>query len=404
VAEAVSTVTARTWRFIDINLLESTGFAVIYCWDRPVGRHDIPAPLRSGINAGVECKTRMRSDPALMPTFVRHGRPSSRLPSRLQMLNSQRIFVDSVRKYCQRHGIAMEMKSHGWLIVMQRGSQRRLAFGYDLGLNSSVTHRVANDKAATAEVLELSGVPCVPHTLFLKPELNAYVPPVGSWEAMLGLLHENPGGIVVKPNEGTSGQFVFKVTAKPKLELAVHKIFARNLSVAISPFLDIEDEVRVVLMDDQPIVVYSKRRPSVVGDGKRSLLEIALATISADKLSAVLPGMVNEFDQAALDQVVPQGQRHALNWRHNLDSGAEPVLLEPGATRETCIRIATEAAKAIHLQFGSVDLVRVDGAWRILEINSGVMMEALSRSHPELVDAAYTAALDRVFAGNDASI
>jgi glutathione synthase/RimK-type ligase-like ATP-grasp enzyme len=314
------------------------------------------------------------------------------------MLNSQRIFVDSVRKYCQRHGIAMEIKSQGWLIVMQRGSQRRLAFGYDLGLNSAVTHRIANDKAATAEVLEMSGVPCVSHSLFLKPELNEYVPPVGSWEAMLGLLRENTGGIVVKPNEGTSGQFVFKVTTKPKLELAVHKIFSLNLSVAISPYLDIEDEVRVVLIDDQPIVVYSKRRPSIVGDGQRSLLEIALSTIPAEKLSTVLPGMVNEFDQSALDSIVPQGQRHALNWRHNLDSGAEPILLEPGAAREACIQMATEAAKSIQLRFGSVDLVRVDGTWRILEINSGVMMESLSRLHPDQVDATYSAALDRVFA------
>jgi glutathione synthase/RimK-type ligase-like ATP-grasp enzyme len=287
---------------------------------------------------------------------------------------------------------------------MQHGSQRRLAFGYDLGLNSAVTHRVANDKAATAEVLEMYGVPCVPHSLFLKPELNAYVPPVGSWEAMLGLLRENPGGIVVKPNEGTSGQFVFKVTTKPKLELAVHKIFSQNLSVAISPYLDIDDEVRVVLIDDQPIVVYSKRRPSIVGDGQHSLLETALATIPAEKLSAVLPGMVNEFDQATLDRVVPQGQRQALNWRHNLDSGAEPVVLEPGATREACIRIATEAAKSIQLRFGSVDLVHVDGSWRILEINSGVMMESLSRLHPDLVDDAYSAALDRVFGdGNSAT-
>jgi glutathione synthase/RimK-type ligase-like ATP-grasp enzyme len=330
------------------------------------------------------------------------GQPAE--PARSKMLNSQRTFVNTVRKYCARHGIAVEIKSQGWLIVMQRGSQRRLAFGYDLGLNSAVTHRVANDKAATAEVLQMCGVACVPHTLFLKPELNAYVPPVGSWEAMLGLLAENPDGIVVKPNEGTSGQFVFKVMTKPKLELAVYKIFSLNLSVAISPYLDIEDEVRVVLIDYVPIVVYSKSRASVVGDGKRSLLEIALATIPAEKLSTVLPGMVNEFDQAALDGIVPPGQRHALNWRHNLDSGAEPVLLEQGATREACVRIATEAAKSINLRFGSVDVVQVDGSWRILEINSGVMMEALGRLHPDLVDTTYSAALDRVFAEGDASI
>jgi glutathione synthase/RimK-type ligase-like ATP-grasp enzyme len=55
------------------------------------------------------------------------------------------------------------------------------------------------------------------------------------------------------------------------------------------------------------------------------------------------------------------------------------------------------AAKAIDLRFGSVDVVRVGGAWRILEINSGVMMEALGQAHPDLVETTYHAALDKAF-------
>src|SRR4051812_21598010 len=117
------------------------------------------------------------------------------------MLNSQRAFVNAVKNYCANHGITVEIKSDGWLIIMRRGSLSRLAFGYDLGLNSAVTHRVANDKSATAEVLQSGGVPCVPHTLFLNPDLNEYVPARGSWEAMLDLLNGCPDGIVVKPNE-----------------------------------------------------------------------------------------------------------------------------------------------------------------------------------------------------------
>jgi glutathione synthase/RimK-type ligase-like ATP-grasp enzyme len=57
-----------------------------------------------------------------------------------------------------------------------------------------------------------------------------------------------------------------------------------------------------------------------------------------------------------------------------------------------------KAAQAIDMRFGSFDVVRVDGRWQILEVNSGVMMEALSRLHPDLVYAAYDRALDKVFA------
>ena len=107
--------------------------------------------------------------------------------------------------------------------------------------------------------------------------------------------------------------------------------------------------------------------------------------------------MLGDLDRAALDAIVPAGQRRVLNWRHNLDSGAQPELLAQGKLREACVEIAVQAAKAIGLRFGSIDVVQVDGALKILEINSGVMMEALSRQHPDLVYAAYSAALDKVF-------
>jgi glutathione synthase/RimK-type ligase-like ATP-grasp enzyme len=313
------------------------------------------------------------------------------------MLNSQRTFVDAVKKYCAKNGIAVEIRSQGWLMVMQRGPQRHLAFGYDVGLNGAVAHRIANDKAATTEVLQMCGVPCVPHTLFLSPEMYQYVPPQRSWQAMTALLKENPEGIVVKPNEGTSGESVFKVSTEPELELAAHRIFASSLSLAISPYLDIEEEIRVVLLDHHPVVVYRKSRPAITGDGKHSLLELALAATSTELRSTVLPAMLDGFDRAALDAIPPLGQRRLLNWRHNLDAGARPILLEQGEVREACVEIAVQAAQAIGIRFGSIDVIRVGGSLKILEVNSGVMMEALGKQHPELVDAAYSAALDKVF-------
>ena len=103
------------------------------------------------------------------------------------MLNSQRIFVDAVKRYCSEHGITVEVRSQGWLIVMRPepnapAHKTHYTFGYDVGLNSAIAHRIANDKSATAEVLTLSGVACIPHTLFLNPRLNAHGSPQGSWQ------------------------------------------------------------------------------------------------------------------------------------------------------------------------------------------------------------------------------
>ncbi|WP_461337468.1 ATP-grasp domain-containing protein [Bradyrhizobium sp.] len=313
------------------------------------------------------------------------------------MQSGQRAFVNAVQKYCAEHGIAVETRSQGWLMVMRKGQRRHLVYGYDVGLNRAVTHRIANDKAATAELLEMNGIACVPHAFFPYPALGEYVPASGTWEAMLGQLARHPDGIVVKPNEGTSGRLVFKVLSRPALERAVNEIFSLNLSLAISPYLEIENEVRVILVDCLPVIVYGKSRPGVTGDGVHSILELALATMPAERLSAILPRMAGDLDSATLDTVLPPGQHHALNWRHNLDAGAEPVLLQQGETRERCVELAIKAAKSIDLRFGSIDVVQVDNSWRILEINSGVVMEALGRTHPELVYAAYAAALGMVF-------
>ena len=61
---------------------------------------------------------------------------------------------------------------------------------------------------------------------------------------------------------------------------ATREIFASHLTLSISPFVEIEEEVRVILLDGDPRAVYSKERIS--------------------------------------------------DWRHNLDFGARPVLLEQG--------------------------------------------------------------------------
>jgi hypothetical protein len=121
------------------------------------------------------------------------------------MASNERIFVQAITRYCAGHGIAVDIRAGGWLIAMRRGEERRFAFGYDIGLNSAIAHRLANDKSATAEALSLECVPCIPHHLFLNPKLGRNVVDHAWREAMLELLHGNPHGVVVKPNEGTSG-------------------------------------------------------------------------------------------------------------------------------------------------------------------------------------------------------
>src|SRR5581483_6912099 len=108
------------------------------------------------------------------------------------MPGSNRIFIDAITKYCTSRGIACEVLSQGWLIVMERGGMRRFALGYDLGLNSAISHRIASDKAATSDILAMSGIPCIAHTQFSNPVLADYAPTTGLREAMRDLLRQHP--------------------------------------------------------------------------------------------------------------------------------------------------------------------------------------------------------------------
>jgi len=304
------------------------------------------------------------------------------------MPGGERIFVTAIRQYCARHDIEVDVREDGWLIAMRRGARRHFTLGYDIGVNSSIAHRLANDKSATADILALSGVPCIFHHIFLNPKMGEHIAASGSWDAMQSLLEQNPQGVVVKPNEGTAGRSVFKVTKRRELELAVGEIFSSYLTLAIAPFVDIEEEVRVILLDQTPMVVYRKERPSVVGDGRHTLRELSLGFV---------PGRLNNLDRSEPEAIVPEGERRALNWRHNLDTGAQPFLMEQGEGSTACVKIAAAAVRAIGIDFAAVDVVRSDGAWKVLEINSGVRMEALGARYLDLVCATYAAALDRIF-------
>jgi glutathione synthase/RimK-type ligase-like ATP-grasp enzyme len=311
------------------------------------------------------------------------------------MINAPHIQIAAVTRYCAEHGIRLEVREDGWLLVLEDATRRHLIFGYDLGLNSAVAHRLACDKAATAALLRASGVPAIRHGFLLAPALGGR--PDRAAGTIVELLEAHPRGIVVKPNEGTSGRSVTRAATQGEALGAASKIFDTGANVAISPLLDIADEVRVVQLDDAPLIVYRKQRPTVTGDGVRPLRDLALAAAPAEEHARLLRRLDAEFDAAALRAIVPRGEERLLSWRHNLEFGARPVLLGPGPPRGVCTALAREAAQAIGIRYASVDLVLVDERWQVLEINSGVKMEALGQHAPELVESACFAALDTIF-------
>jgi len=210
----------------------------------------------------------------------------------------------------------------------------------------------------------------------------------GSWRTLLASFEEWGRDVVVKENDGTGGRGVSRCKTIIELERAVYALFTRNESLAICPYVSIQNETRLVMLDGACVLAYEKVRATVQGDGARSVLEL-MTDQTAGKLGqasvAALLENLAEDERGLLTRVPPKGDVVPLNWRHNLGQGATARVLDiHDASMQSHIALAQHAAKALNLRFGSVDVVRDGaGALRILEINSGVMMEFLARTLPE---------------------
>lgn len=318
--------------------------------------------------------------------------------------NAARVLVRMVCAAAKDLGVHVQSLGDGWILRLTwpaaKGKPARVrhVHGYAFDLNHAATHMIACDKAATAEVLVSAGVACVPHRLVLHPSMSKFVPMRdGSWRTLLQSFEQWHNDVVVKENDGTGGRGVSRCRTIIELERAVYTLFTQHESLAICPFVDIASETRLVMLDGACVLAYEKVRATVVGNGVQSVLELMTQPVqpqpshvaqapalSASATAALLENLA-EDERGLLTRVPTPGQVVPLNWRHNLGQGASARVLDHHApAMQQHVALAQQAAAALNLRFGSVDVVRDQAnELRILEINSGVMMEFLARTLPE---------------------
>lgn len=235
---------------------------------------------------------------------------------------THRLMVDIIKRICAERGISFTSLSDDWLLELKKDGKTQRVVGYSFSINDSVAALIAKDKVATHIVLQRAGIPSVPHAL-LRPKVS------DKQKAAI----QDFGKIVVKPLEGTSGSGV-KLVAGP--DEAVEWVESTEIPAwAAAPFVDIKREMRFVLLDQKPLIVYEKQA-AAVEDGLKMF---------------------------------------------NLGKGALPKDIEPGAE---LLALATRAQAALGLRLSAVDIIETAaGEYQVLEINSGFMMEHYMRVSSE---------------------
>lgn len=221
----------------------------------------------------------------------------------------ERILADCAK----RQEVSHESFSAGWVHVFKKDDKMSRLIGYKWSLNDSAASGIAADKVAAYEVLHAAELPVVKHVLLRTKVDNSL-----HWP------REVPEEFVLKPLTGTSGRGILLCHGKAEAEKHVRTTSIREW--ALSPYVDISKEVRVVVLDGACLLAYEKTKPR---------------------------------------------QRDGLKF-FNLGEGAwaEDIRLT-----DVQMDVAQKTMKALGLRLGAVDLVLVGGEWFVLEVNDGFMME-----------------------------
>lgn len=290
------------------------------------------------------------------------------------MKNSTRAFVTIITEICKEEGISIEGFSYDWIFRLCKNGAYNYILGYQFGLNVSSVHSICCDKSAASEIMSSFKIPNVEHWFFMSPVNQKYVSDFGNWDVLMKKLKEY-GQLVCKANEGSGGNQVYRVGNQYELENAVYKIFLKSRSMAVSPYYEIMNEYRTIVLDGEIKLIYSKQRPCVTGDGIHSIGSLIIEYLSKEG-SELLNSRIPEVDLA---KILEKGERFDLNWKHNLGQGSKAAILENESVRKNIENIVNMVVEKMNIRFASIDIVECYDGYKVLEINSGVMMEHFSQ-------------------------
>lgn len=240
-------------------------------------------------------------------------------------------------------GAQITWLSSDYIAAVTCGPRTTMIVGYHFPLNSAAAGALADDKCATADMLAYFDVPHVGHTLIRFDSDGSLAEEVDRVAGLFGF------PLVIKPHRGTGGQGVTRVDSPQAMVAALTCLRVQYEALAACPWVDIDHEYRVVVLDDHAQLIFEKVR------------------------------------------AVPGGE-----WRNNLKYGSIPVMQTDRGLRGALASIARRATRALGLRFASVDIVASRADLAVLEVNSGVCLErfsAFGTAHFERAGAVYARAL-----------
>jgi glutathione synthase/RimK-type ligase-like ATP-grasp enzyme len=249
-------------------------------------------------------------------------------------------------------------------------------------LNDARAAGLARDKAFTAKALERAGLPAIASQMFFVTERWAEMRGSGREpEDARAFAKDAAYPLFCKPIAGSNGQYAELIDSEAAFLDYMTRVAREHFAILAQPFLQ-GVEYRVFVLNGRGLFFYRKSAPEIVGDGVRTIAQLAQALARPNA-----PTMVSV---RALDaHGVSFGGAHVPVKTEILTlQGAANRALGGGASRpETDIPNALEtlgrvSAHALDLELAGVDIFDVSPArdlsdLKVIEVNSNPMIYTL---------------------------
>ncbi len=283
-------------------------------------------------------------------------------------------FHSLIQDICQELQIKVHQLSKDWVLMLEKDGKTRFLSGYKFDLNGHALGWIEDDKYAMFDILTAKGIPVIEHTIAFSPEnKHSYAKDCNQYQIILDYFNQHHQNIVVKANTSTCGRGVFHVTEESTLQKVLDQLFQKHYSISLCPFYEIQAEYRLIYLKGECLLLYGKKRPSVIGDGKRTIRELLLPFNPCY--------FQKKVSDPAFDRVLRLGEVYEYDWKFNLSSGAISFPVTDKKLKEKLLKLGNNISREIELGFCSVDIVETGNKeLYVMEINSGVMMKNYIRT------------------------
>lgn len=297
------------------------------------------------------------------------------------------MYQDIIKEIAKELNMKITFLSNNWIIMLEKNNQIKYISGYKFDLNTQASSLSIDDKYAMYEILKNKNIPVITHHLmYSATNKEAYAKNYQDLSLAHKYFYKYNSNIVIKSNTGTCGHNVYHITNNNDIDKIIQEIFKKAHSISICPFYEILDEYRIIILNGKSKIIYKKERPIIYGDGIHYISYL---------LKQFNPNYQYKIEK---DYILPKNEKYTYTWLHNLSNGSK--ISFDVTNKEYLISLAKQVANILNIKFGSIDIIKIDKKYMVLECNSGIMMNNLINQLPNgknIAKEIYKEAIDSMF-------